>query len=86
MNEQQKLMRRINAYRFSLWELHLFLDSHPNNCDAAKKMDETRKKLNELVAEYEAAYGPIHETSANTSRWAWITGPWPWETGMEDDD
>ena len=40
----------------------------------------------QLTKQYEATYGPLHETSSNTSRWAWITGPWPWETGMEDDE
>ena len=59
---------------------------HPNNCDAARKLEEARKKADELTAQYEAAYGPLHETSNTTSRWAWITGPWPWETGMEDDE
>lgn len=86
MNEQEMLMRKISSLRFSMWELHLFLDSHPNNCDAARKLEEARKKADELTTQYEAAYGPLHETSNTTSRWAWITGPWPWETGMEDDE
>ena len=85
MSEQEKLMRRLNAHRFTAWELHLFLDSHPNNCEAAKKMEETRKKIAELTAQYEAAYGPLNETSDAASRWAWITGPWPWETEEEVD-
>ena len=33
-----------------------------------------------LTAEYEKAYGPLNETSRSTSRWAWISDPWPWET------
>ncbi len=85
MNEQQRLRRKIDAYSFSMWELHLFLDSHPNNCEAAKKMEEYRKKLEELTAEYEAAYGPLNETSSNTSRWAWVAGPWPWDTEEVDE-
>ena len=44
MNEQEMLMRKISSLRFSMWELHLFLDSHPNNCDAARKLEEARKK------------------------------------------
>ena len=73
MNEQEMLMRKISSL-------------HPNNCDAARKLEEARKKADELTKQYEATYGPLHETSSNTSRWAWITGPWPWETGMEDDE
>lgn len=85
MNEQERLYRRIQSYSFSMWELHLFLDSHPNSADASRKLEEYRKKYEELVAEYEAAYGPMNEVSSKTSRWAWITGPWPWDTGEEED-
>ena len=75
MSEQERLLRRIRAWQFSEWELHIFLDTHPNDCEAAKKLKECRAKTAALVKEYEAAYG----------RWAWITGPWPWETGEEDE-
>ena len=86
MNEQERLLRRIRAMQFAQWELHIFLDTHPNDCEAAKKLEEYRMKTAALIKEYEAAYGPMNETSANTSHWAWITGPWPWETGEEEDD
>lgn len=84
MSDQERMRRKISALRFSMWELHLFLDSHPNNCEAAKKMEEYRKKYDELTAEFESVFGPLNETSAHTSRWAWIAGPWPWETEEED--
>ena len=85
MNEQQRLLRRIRAYQFSLWELHMFLDTHPNNCEAAKKMEEYRPRTEEMVKEYEDKYGRLNESTSTTSRWAWITGPWPWETGEEEE-
>ena len=31
MNEQERLMRQINATQFAAWELHVFLDTHPGN-------------------------------------------------------
>ena len=80
MNEQQRLMRKISAHSFAAWELHIFLDTHPDDCDAARKLKECRRTLTELTEKYEAMYGPINETSATASRWAWITDPWPWET------
>nr|APO34623.1 CotJB protein [uncultured bacterium] len=83
MTDQERLMRQINAYRFMAWELHIFLDTHPNNCEAAKKLEDTRKKIDELTKNYEDAYGPMGETSNQPSRWAWITGPWPWEIEEE---
>ncbi|NBK80400.1 spore coat protein CotJB [bacterium D16-76] len=79
MNEEQALRRRINAIKFASWELHLFLDTHPNNCDAARKLEEYRRQLDTLTKEFEDKFGPIGETPQNTNRWAWISDPWPWE-------
>ena len=84
MNEQARLLRRLSAYQFAAWELHIFLDTHPNNCEAARKLEEIQKTVECLTSQYEAAYGPLGESAAQTSRWAWITGPWPWETGEEE--
>ncbi len=42
MSEEQAMRRRIAAMQFAMWELHLFLDTHPNNCDAAKSWTITR--------------------------------------------
>lgn len=80
MREQEALKRKIHAYSFASWELHLFLDSHPNNCEAAKKMDEYKKMIAKLTKEYEEKYGMLTENSSNSSRWQWVNGPWPWET------
>ena len=40
MSDQEKLLRRIRASLFAYWELQIFLDTHPNDCDAAKKLAE----------------------------------------------
>lgn len=80
MNEQQRLRRHISAVQFAMWELHLYLDSHPYCKETAKKLAAYREEYDKLTAEYEKAYGPLNETSRSTSRWAWISDPWPWET------
>ena len=79
MSEQEALRRRISAVQFAAWELHLFLDSHPNNAQAAAKLTDYRNKAAELTAQYEEKYGPLHLTSRGSSRWAWIRDPWPWD-------
>lgn len=86
MSEQEKLMRQIYANKFSAWELHIFLDTHPNNCDAAKLLDEAQAKIASLTEQYESMYGPFHETTHTASRWAWITDPWPWDIESEVND
>lgn len=84
MSEEQALRRRVNAAKFAAWELHLFLDTHPNNCDAARRLEEYRQRLARATREYEEQFGPLGELSSETSRWAWINGPWPWETEVDD--
>ena len=84
MTEQAMLRRKIEAHKFAAWELHLFLDSHPNNCDAAKKLEECRATIEKLIKEYEDKYGSLFDTSMSTSRWQWVSSPWPWELGGDE--
>lgn len=77
--EQQRLMRRICANRFAMWELKIFLDTHPNNTEAMKRLEQYAKETQTLVDQYEDAYGTLHLTDVTTNRWAWVQEPWPWE-------
>ena len=79
MTEQEALLRKISASSFCALDLHLYLDSHPGDCEAAAKLDEARRETQALTAKYEAAYGPLNDNQSKTSRWAWITNPWPWD-------
>ena len=79
MTEQEKMMRQLNAVRFAMLELHLYLDSHPGDCSAASQTEEYRKTAAALVEKYESAFGPLNESQKTTSRWAWVSDPWPWD-------
>ena len=79
MNEEQMMRKRYYAARFAVWELHLFLDTHPNNKEAARRLEEYQARAQRLGKEYEEKFGPLGETTQDTSRWAWISDPWPWE-------
>lgn len=79
MSEEQMMRKRYYAARFACWELHLFLDTHPNNKEAARRLEEYQARARRLGKEYEEKFGPLGETTQDTSRWAWISDPWPWE-------
>jgi spore coat protein JB len=79
MTEQQRLMRKINACMFAMWELKIFLDTHPKDCGAIKRLDEYEKETQALTQQYEEAYGPLTISDTTTNRWAWVQEPWPWE-------
>ena len=83
MSERERLMRRIAAIDFAMVELHLFLDSHPNNEEVANKLDSYRTKSNELRKQYEEKFGPISPSNKDGNQWAWISNPWPWDNSEE---
>lgn len=78
--------KRIGAYKFALYDLGLYLDSHP--CDeAAMQLREVYKaRLCQLINEYEQHYGKYVNTMADVQEnWKeWIKDPWPWD-GMRGD-
>lgn len=76
--DKENLLKNIMSLDFSINDLSLYLDTHPNDRNALEKHSEYVKKYNELVSIYENKFGPLTlYTEQNT--WEWIDGPWPWE-------
>ena len=84
MTEREMLMRKIAANDFAVVDLHLYLDTHPNNKQIAQKLDEYAAKSNMLKKEYEERFGPITPGEQGGNRWAWIAHPWPWDKAGEE--
>ena len=80
MSDQEMLLRKINAIDFALWELHIFLDTHPCDQMALAKHSDLSQKRIILAERYEEQYGPLEE---NSERWTWVDSPWPWEASFE---
>ena len=80
MEPRRMLLQRIKQYDFSLKELNLYLDTHPN-CRRALAMFAKYKKLREnAIAEYNEKFGPLTpEQSNDLEHWDWVDDPWPWE-------
>ena len=83
-NNACALKRRIGAYRFAVWEMMLYLATHPDCTAALEKLREFQAITGRLVEEYEQQYGPLVLTSDDVrgERWSWVDGPWPWEGAM----
>ena len=80
MNVQSALMTKIKQYDFTLKELNLYLDTHPNCRRALAMFQKYRKLREEAVQEYNEKFGPsTPEQNLNTQRWACIDEPFPWE-------
>jgi spore coat protein JB len=80
MNEKNMLMRNLAAISFSLLDLHLYLNTHPNDVNAIMLFNQYKQKYMVLSAEYERTYGPLTAMNgASDNTWKWIKDPWPWE-------
>ncbi len=75
------LYDRICAYQFALYDLELFLDSHPDDCQAMQLRRQYREKLCQLKDAYEQHYGTlvITKNDVENSWREWVCDPWPWD-------
>lgn len=78
MSERERLMRRLSSYDFAVTELHIYLDTHPDDESAAAALRDYESKSSALRSEYEEKFGPLTPMNENGNQWAWISDPWPW--------
>jgi len=77
---RQNLLREIMAIDFFLYDLALYLDTHPTDRRALLTYNDYLKKAKAMCENYERAYGPLKQArETNGIEWAWIDSPWPWE-------
>lgn len=80
MDPRFSLLKKIKQYDFTLKELNLYLDTHPNCSRALAMFDKYRKLREEAVADYNNRFGPLTpEQNRNLQNWDWVSDPWPWE-------
>lgn len=68
------------AASFAVDELNLYLDTHPNDCEALEAFRIAREK--EIRAESAFIQSGRDLTAGdivNCERWTWVDGPFPWE-------
>lgn len=79
MNRNQ-LLKQIMEYDFVLYELQLYLDTHPNDIRALKMFKQVSDTVCSLRKEFESKFGPIiARNNESTTTWQWLESPWPWE-------
>ncbi len=74
---KEKLLKRVSALSFAMYELRLFLDTHPNNSEATQMLDSYKKKYEAVKDEYEKEFGPLTLNGLNSDEW--LADPWPWD-------
>lgn len=79
MTQKDILMKKLCSYKFAAHEIKLFLDTHPDDTKALKKLAEFEELSKACVEEYESKFGPIKRNSQKIQWWSWVNDPWPWE-------
>ena len=77
---RREMMQQIRAYEFSINELALYLDTHPEDQKALCLHRKYCKEAKELKDKYQRVYGPL-TINYPCNKWRWLEEPWPWERG-----
>lgn len=73
-------LHELQALQFAIQELTLFLDTHPDDADAASLLQSYIELWQKGVRVYEEQYGPLTQMQAvQDGTFRWLQGPWPWE-------
>ena len=78
--KKDKLLRRLSAMQFAMWEMREFLDTHPNSKEALQYYNKYLPMYQSAVEEYTKNFGPLElGAAASETQWDWVSEPWPWE-------
>ncbi len=77
VNERGKCLRTLSAAQFAMWELHLYLDTHPDDCEAKERHKKYAARYEALKADFEEKYGPLSTKTGVGDNW--LRNPWPWD-------
>lgn len=80
-DDYYQLLENLQILDFTLVELNLYLDTHPDDLEAIKQFNTYTKKAKELRQQFEESFGPLMHFghSYSTHPWAWNEPPWPWQ-------
>ena len=74
---KSKLLKRLSALGFAMYECRLFCDTHPDDQEALELLNSYKKKYEAVKAEFEKEFGPLNLTGYNSDDW--LNDPWPWD-------
>ncbi|HCW74067.1 MAG TPA: spore coat protein CotJB [Clostridiaceae bacterium] len=79
--KSESKLRELQEIEFALVDLNLYLDTHPEDDEAVKKLAEFSEKAEALREDYEKnetiLFSQHIRNEVDQSKW--INDPWPWE-------
>lgn len=70
----------LQALGFAVQELALYLDTHPEDCEALELYRTYQRMYYDAKMQYGEKCGPLtHHQPVTDRKYTWICDPWPWE-------
>ena len=79
MNTDNTPLCELMALGFTINELGLYLDTHPDDSEALTLYTKYVQLFQEGRSRYESMYGPLQQTAVTEAGYTWLNDPWPWE-------
>lgn len=77
---RDELLKKLSAIDFYIIDLHLYLNTHPEDREAIMQYNTLIAEAKQLRSEYEQQYGMLlSNNSMSKYPWQWIDNPWPWQ-------
>ena len=78
---QKEMMKRLQQLGFTLVELNLYLDTHPNCSKTRELYNRYSEEMAMLREQYFQKYGPTLNFGVCPAgdSFSWVNSPWPWE-------
>lgn len=77
---REDMLEEIRSLEFSIVDLSLYLDTHPQDEKAICLHNNYCNTLRHLKDNYQKIYGPL-TIKFPCNKWRWLEEPWPWERG-----
>ncbi|UHA73996.1 spore coat protein CotJB [Paenibacillus sp. 481] len=79
--EYYQLLLQLQEVDFTLLELNLYLDTHPQDVQAIQQFNHYVQERTKLAKVYVERYGPLQNFGRDYSGcpWTWAEVPWPWQ-------
>lgn len=78
--DESIMLLDIQKLQFAIYDLALYLDTHPNDPVALYRHNMYTEQLTQLRNAYEARFGILSIMGNELGdTWRYINSPWPWE-------
>jgi spore coat protein JB len=77
--DQERMLRELQAAEFAAFDMHLYLNTHPNDFRAIGLYNNFARRSQAVKNAYQRQFGLLVSPGPSAFPWQWIQGPWPWE-------